>query len=254
MSQGLHVLKFGGSVLRDDDAVATVARAIHTRVRAGQRLVAVVSATRGTTDRLLAEARDHGAAPDPHALAELLATGERRSASLLALALHREGVACEVADAGRLRLRTQGPPLDADPVAFDATVLRALLHTVPVVVVPGFTGTDAHGRTTLLGRGGSDLTAVFLAHGLGAGCLLVKDVPAVHAPASAPGLLPHPYAALSWDDLLALDSTVVQAKAVRFARDHAMTFRVGGLDGNDATVIGQGPSCLRAGGTAHGPN
>ena len=116
MSQGLHVLKFGGSVLRDDDAVATVARAIHTRVRAGQRLVAVVSATRGTTDRLLAEARDHGAVPDPHALAELLATGERRSASLLALALHREGVACEVADAGRLRLRTQGPPLDADPV------------------------------------------------------------------------------------------------------------------------------------------
>lgn len=251
MNPSVQVLKFGGSVLRDDAAVALVARALHERVRDGQRIVAVVSATRGTTDRLLAEAQEPGAAPDPHALASLLATGEQRSASLLALALHREGVACEVADASRLRLRTRGPALDADPVALDTVLLRALLHQAPVVVVPGFTGTDSHGRTTLLGRGGSDLTAVFLAHALGVECLLVKDVPAIHAPAAAHGA--QTYAALHWDDLLALDSQVVQAKAVRFARDHALVFRVGSASGKGATLVGPGPSCLQTGGTAHGP-
>lgn len=252
MSPSVQVLKFGGSVLRDDAAVALVARALQERVREGQRIVAVVSATRGTTDRLLAEAQEPGAAPDPHALASLLATGEQRSASLLALALHREGVACEVADASRLRLRTQGPALDADPVAVDTVLLRALLHQAPVVVVPGFTGTDSHGRTTLLGRGGSDLTAVFLAHALGAECLLVKDVPAVHQTALHGA---QPYAAMQWDDLLALDSQVVQPKAVRFARDHALAFRVGSAVGEGATLVGPGPTHLRTapgGSDAHG--
>jgi len=41
--------------------------------------------------------------------------------------------------------------------------LGELLHSVPVLVIPGFFGTDAYGRTHCLGRGGSDLTAVFLA-------------------------------------------------------------------------------------------
>ena len=85
---------------------------------------------------------------------------------------------------------------------------------------------------------------------LGVECLLVKDVPAIHAPAAAHGA--QTYAALQWDDLLALDSQVVQAKAVRFARDHALVFRVGSASGEGATLVGPAPSCLHTGGDADG--
>ena len=48
----------------------------------------------------------------------------------------------------------------------------------PVAVVPGFFATDSAGAVLSLGRGGSDLTAVLLAKGLGASrCELLKDVP-----------------------------------------------------------------------------
>src|SRR5438876_961427 len=45
-----------------------------------------------------------------------------------------------------------------------------------VVIISGFVGTDADGNLTLLGRGGTDLTALFLAEQLDARCVLIKDV------------------------------------------------------------------------------
>ena len=56
--------------------------------------------------------------------------------------------------------------------------LLALLDANDVVVVPGFLARGGGDRIVSLGRGGSDLTAVLLAAGLGAvRCELVKDVP-----------------------------------------------------------------------------
>ncbi len=54
-------------------------------------------------------------------------------------------------------------------------------------MLPGFVGRDASGRTSVLGRGGSDLTAVFLARELEGSCRLVKDVDGLYTadPASS---------------------------------------------------------------------
>ena len=56
-----------------------------------------------------------------------------------------------------------GSPLDSELIAVDVEHLRSLLGELPVLMVPGFFGTDVAGRTHVLGRGGSDLLAVFLA-------------------------------------------------------------------------------------------
>ncbi len=240
----LIVLKFGGSVLRCDDDLAIAVHEIYRWVRTGRRVVAVVSALEGTTAALLRRAQAHGPAPDGHATAALTATGELQSAALLGLALHRAGVPAEILDAAAAGLRAEGDPLDAAPVALDVAALRRALRLAPVVVVPGFVGRDVRGRTTLLGRGGSDLTALFIARRLGARCRLIKDVDGLHERDPArPGPRPRRYAALPWRQALSLDGPVVQPKALRLALAERFPFEVAALHAARATVVGgAGPS------------
>ena len=58
------VMKFGSSVLASPADAPAVASDIYAEVRRGRRVVAVVSALAGETDRLLAEARLLGLAHD----------------------------------------------------------------------------------------------------------------------------------------------------------------------------------------------
>jgi homoserine dehydrogenase len=236
----LTVLKFGGSVLAREHDLASAVHEIYRWVRAGQRVVAVVSALGKTTDKLLAQAHQYGSAPEPAALASLVATGELSSAALLGLALDRAGLPAEVLDAARISLRTSGPILDSEPVSVDIGAVLNALDRASVVVVPGFLGRDDAGRTTLLGRGGSDFTALFLAHALGAGrCRLVKDVKGLYERDPArPGPLARIFRSLSWDDALRLDGRIVQHKAVRWAKDRQLEFEVAALNGTEASSVG----------------
>jgi homoserine dehydrogenase len=239
VSERIIVLKFGGSVLLDELHVRAAAEEVARFVREGYRVVAVVSALEGTTDRLLAQAKRYGPNPHEAATATLLATGELTSTALLGLALDAEGVSVETLDAAAIGLRTVGAVLDASPVSLDAGAVRAVLARVRAIVTPGFVGRDERNHTTLLGRGGSDLTALFIAQQLGAECRLVKDVDGLYEwdPAK-PGPAPRRYASVSWDGALALDGTIVQHKAVRWAREHALPFEVGALGALDATRVG----------------
>ena len=52
------VLKFGSSILKDQSCAPAVASEVYGHVRAGRKVIAVVSALGGHTDRLLADARE----------------------------------------------------------------------------------------------------------------------------------------------------------------------------------------------------
>ena len=96
MSRPCIVLKFGGSVLGSAADLPRVVSEIYRWRREGCAVVAVVSAFHGTTDRLFAEARSAVDDADPHAIAEHVARGEHESATRLAFALDRSGVAAAV--------------------------------------------------------------------------------------------------------------------------------------------------------------
>lgn len=233
------VLKFGGSVLRDELHVRAAAEEVARFVREGHRVIAVVSALEGTTDALLSRARAYADKPHEFATAQLLATGELTSAALLGLALDTLGVRVETPDASGVGLRTEGDPLDASPLLLDTAAVGEALRRVHAIVVPGFVGKDDHNRTTLLGRGGSDLTALFVAQQLGAGCRLVKDVDGLYEwDPARPGPQPRRFASLHWDGALNLDGAIVQHKAVRWARDHRLAFEVGSLGATHVTRVG----------------
>jgi homoserine dehydrogenase len=239
MSARIVVLKFGSSVLRSEADLPAAVHEIYRWYREGRRVIAVVSAFEGVTDALLARARALDSEPEPHALAGFVATGEAATAQLLALALARSGVPAHALDPWHTGLRVQGPPLDATPSALDATPLLWRLEERPVAVVPGFVGTGP-GGLCLLGRGGSDLTAVFLAQRLRAErCLLLKDVDGLYERDPAlPGPRPRRFVEIPFDVALRLDGGIVQKKAIAFAQDHLQAFEVGAADAAETTVVG----------------
>lgn len=237
----LAVLKFGSSVLRNEADLPAAVAEIYREWRAGRRVIAVVSAFAGVTDALFARARALDAEADAEALAGYVATGEAATAQLLAVALARAGVPAAALDPWHTGLRVQGPPLDAAPTALDATPLLWRLEDRPVAIVPGFVGTGP-GGLCLLGRGGSDLTAIFLAQRLRAErCVLLKDVDGLYERDPAlPGPRPRRYARIPWAEALRLDGGIVQRKAVAFAQEHGLRFEVGALASAARTEVGGG--------------
>ncbi len=176
------VIKIGGSILTDAHAYHRAATFVRNRHRnsPGEQLVVVVSAQEGSTDALEQTARKITPEPDAAALDILWSTGELRSVALLTLHLQALGVRAAALNIHEAGLAVPDNERDAVPghVHLDPRRLREFLEEFPIAIVPGFFAIDSTERVVSLGRGGSDLTAVLLAKGLGASrCVLIKDVP-----------------------------------------------------------------------------
>ncbi|MFO0858760.1 MAG: homoserine dehydrogenase [Phycisphaerales bacterium] len=242
MSHPVIVLKFGSSIFKTQAALADGVHEIYRWVRQGRRVVAVVSALEGVTDSLIATGKAISECPTPQAHATLLATGELTTAALLSYEFSRIGITSELLSPNAIELRTTGDGVNADPSSINIGALRAALHRAPVVIVPGFVGIDEQRSFTLLGRGGSDLTAIFIASQLGhAQCRLIKDVDGLYErDPSLPGPTPRRFATLSWDNALTLDGGIIQHKAVRFAQERSLPVEVATLQRDDASIVQEG--------------
>jgi len=173
------VLKLGGSVLDGVDAYRRAARFLRDEAsRTRARIVAVVSAEHGHTDRLWREATAVADAIDDDARDLLWSTGELRSVALLTLALRSIGLSAVGLNVHETGLRVDSrASAGVDGLLLNPLPLRAALGRHDVVVVPGFLATCRQ-QVVTLGRGGSDWSAVALAAALDASrCELIKDVP-----------------------------------------------------------------------------
>jgi len=100
---------------------------------------------------------------------ELLSQGELCSSVLFAAVLRKKGEAASVFDVRQI-MRTNSHFGRAVP-QIDVLADLAVTHLQPLlasqrIVTQGFIGSDEHGRTTTLGRGGSDYSAALLAEAL----------------------------------------------------------------------------------------
>jgi aspartate kinase len=115
---------------------------------------------------------------------ELMSMGERMSSLLCAAILREEGINAINFDVRKV-LRTDSRFTEAVP---DISAIRLLSHQLllpeldqHVVVTQGFVGADENGKTTTLGRGGSDFTAALLAEAIDAKtCEIWTDVIGVY--------------------------------------------------------------------------
>jgi homoserine dehydrogenase len=247
------VLKFGSSVLGAPPgghgplASSSGLRAVLGEIRrqaASRPVIAVVSAFAGETDRLLGEASEAAARGADEAVAAWVATGEAAAVARLALELSLAGLPAAVAEPRRL-LAIAGARLDGEPVRVSRDELGRLLERSRVILVPGFFGESLNGGPALLGRGGSDLSALRIAHEIdGGSCRLLKDVDGIYErdPAAASGgSPPRRYRELGWAAAIRVAGRLVQPKAIRFARDRRLTFEVGAVGGDGGTRVGPFP-------------
>lgn len=97
---------------------------------------------------------------------EVVSYGERLSSRLFALVLRERGVASASVEAESVIVTTRehgaASPLLEECYARARQNLRPYLQNRVVAVVGGFIGATPEGRTTTLGRGGSDYTATIL--------------------------------------------------------------------------------------------
>ncbi|EGF89504.1 amino acid kinase family protein [Asticcacaulis biprosthecium C19] len=233
------VVKFGGSVLVSESALHRAVSEIYRYTRDARKIIAVVSAFKGQTDQLLRLAGAYTQASSSSATPHLVATGEMRAATLLAMACERSGIPTRFRSASEIGLVADGEHLNANPVSMKPDVLTKDLEAVDLVVVPGYVAESASGEPVLLGRGGSDLTAVFIADKLGAPVRLYKDVDAIYdADPAQVGDSAKPFDSLNWDEALKIAFPVVQNKAMRYAADKGLIVEVGGLSKGYQTVLG----------------
>jgi aspartate kinase len=177
------IIKFGGADLADGKKIKTAAKMVSTSNY--DEIVVVVSAIKGTTDKLVEIASECGKLSDEN-VAEIISMGERTSARIFTSALKALGVKALYLDPS-----SEGWPIITDSNFINAKPNMARTcelvrdYIVPllgenIVVVCGFLGLDEKGRVTTLGRGGSDTTAMILANCLKANeIILVKDTDGV---------------------------------------------------------------------------
>ena len=233
------VVKFGSSVLRSVADLPRVAGEIYRLRRAGVPVVVVVSALAGETDRLFAEAASVAGGSRCRGLAQLVSQGEERAAALLRIACDRIGLSAAICGPEQLGLKTLGDHLSSVPARLDADALLARLAKTGLVIVPGFVGVDEDGERTLLGRGGSDFSAIFIGGEIGAECVrLYKDVDGVfdRDPAAADQAL-H-FNDISWADTMQIARPLIQPESVEYAAGKGLPIEVLSIGGSNPTRVG----------------
>jgi len=240
----LCVLKFGSSVLEVEEDYPKAVQEIYRHVRDGEKVVAVVSALAGETDRLLEQARRGGGESAPEALvARLARVGELQSAAMMALALSRAGLRVAILDPHEMGLVAEGSPLDSDLIGLDAKSMWAKIDANDIVVLPGFIADNAEHGVVTLGRGGTDLSAVFFADQLDAHRVrLIKDVDGVYEEDPARNPNAHRYEQLNYSDAEQASTGLIQAKAIRTADEKSVLIQVAALGSAQETTIARLPA------------
>lgn len=178
----LLVQKFGGTSVGSTDRIERVAELIIRSIQAGHKVVAVVSAMAGETNRLLGLAQQIDAKASSRELDVLAATGEQVTIALLAMALIKRGYPAVSLLADQICIHTDNKFGKARITAVDQQRLQQELEQGHIVVAAGFQGRDCEGNVTTLGRGGSDTSAVALAAALKADeCQIYTDVDGVYS-------------------------------------------------------------------------
>ncbi len=226
----LIVQKYGGTSLGSAERIAHVAKKVAAERQKGHRVVVVVSAMSGETNRLMALAHSVNPEPNVRELDTLLSTGEQVTIALLSLALENIGCPAKSYTGGQVCIQTDSQHTKARIQDINVSKMQDDISAGRVVVVAGFQGVDENGNITTLGRGGSDTTAVALAYALKADeCQIYTDVDGVYT--TDPRVVPEARKLnqLTYEEMLEMSSLgakVLQIRSVEFASKYCVPLRV----------------------------
>jgi len=226
----LIVQKFGGTSVANCDKIRNVARRVLKQVRAGNRMVVVLSAMAGETNRFVELARQMQRIPDPREMDVLLSSGEQVTVALFAMAVKDEGYDAVSLLGDQVRITTDKLHTKARIKNIDTALINRHLDAGRVVVVAGFQGVTEQDDITTLGRGGSDTTAVALAAALKADtCEIFTDVEGVYTTDPNVCGSARKISRISYDEMLELASLgakVLDIRSVGLAKRYKVPVHV----------------------------
>ena len=226
----LVVQKFGGTSVANLERMKNVAERALRVQREGNRVVMIVSAMAGETNRLLGLAHQISEVPDAREMDSLASTGEQVSAALVAMTIQKLGGKARSLLGHQVRVHTDNAFTKARIHAIENSRLLDTVNAGEIAVVAGFQGIDAEGNITTLGRGGSDTTAVAIAAAIGADvCDIYTDVDGVYT--TDPNICPsaRKIDRISYEEMLELASLgakVLQIRSVEVAMKYGVPVHV----------------------------
>ena len=227
--KNIIVQKFGGTSVGSTERIAHVAKIIEAASK-NSKVIVVVSAMSGETDRLIELSKSFSSTPNKREFDALISTGEKVSASLLAMALESEGISAKSYSASQISLRTTSQFSKAKILDIDKQRMQKILEEDNVPIITGFQGITEGGDVTTLGRGGSDTTAVAIAAAVNAKrCDIYTDVDGIYT--TDPNVVPSAkkLEQISMEGMLELSgqgAKVIQIRAVEFANKYRVPVRV----------------------------
>jgi len=223
------VMKFGGTSVGSLERIENAARRVIKKLQEGYRVVVVSSAMAGETDRLINLAKQIDRFPSEREVDMLISTGEQQAIALFALTLNKLGVPAVSLCGWQVPIITDKVHTKARIRRIGVQRIKNLLDEGYTVVVAGFQGVSEDWEITTLGRGGSDLSAVALAHALNCDCEIYTDVPGVFTAdpriVSKPKKIPY----ISYEEMLemaSLGAKVMQARSIEFAMKYGVRIHV----------------------------
>ncbi|MDA7828791.1 aspartate kinase [Gammaproteobacteria bacterium] len=223
------VQKFGGTSVGSVERIAAVAQLIKKSSKE-DKLVVVVSAMSGETNRLISLAKNFSENPNRREFDALVSTGEKVSSSLLAIALDSIGVKAKSLSASQISMKTTDSYSKARILDIDSSKIIQTIEEGYVPIITGFQGVTEHGDVTTLGRGGSDTTAVAVAANLKAKrCDIYTDVDGIYT--TDPRVVPEARKldSITMEEMLEMagkGAKVIQIRAVEFANKFKVPVRV----------------------------
>ena len=235
------VQKFGGTSVGSVERIAEVAKIVEKSAQEN-KIVVVVSAMSGETNRLIALAKSFGENPNKREFDALVSTGEKVSASLLAIALNQIGIKAKSFSAAQISMKTTNTFSKAKILDIDDKKILDTLADGYIPIITGFQGITETGDVTTLGRGGSDTTAVAIAASVKAKqCDIYTDVDGIYT--TDPRMVPNAKKldAISMEEMLEMagkGAKVIQIRAVEFANKFNVPVRVlSSFDEGNGTLI-----------------
>lgn len=220
----LIVQKYGGTSVANTDRIKAVAERVVATAKQGNKVIVVVSAMAGETDKLIRIAHEITDAPDEREMDMLLSSGERVTSALTAMAIQSMGYKSVSFTGRQVGIITDSAHTKAMIERISAERLVKAINEDKIPVVAGFQGINESSDVTTLGRGGSDTTAVAIAAALKADlCEIYTDVDGVYT--TDPRIVKEAKKLnkISYDEILemaSLGAKVLHGRSVEFAKKY----------------------------------
>tara|TARA_Y100000022_G_scaffold66051_1_gene56730 strand:- start:9651 stop:10865 length:1215 start_codon:yes stop_codon:yes gene_type:complete len=215
----LKVLKFGGTSVGSKEAIIRSASII-SKWSKKYKVVAVLSAMSGETDRLINLTKLFSKNPNPYDYDNAISSGENVSCSLMSIYLNSIKIKSKSLMSWQIPIFTSDEHMKSRILKVDKNKILKELNNNDVLLIPGFQGINSKNEITTLGRGGSDTSAVAVAASLDAECIIYTDVEGVFT--TDPNLVKNAkkISQISYEEMLELASQgakVLQTRSVELA-------------------------------------